>query len=49
MWARIPAAGEKVGQGGPWLSGGNSRFTLGAPSVARYAVCATLLVALLSA
>jgi hypothetical protein len=33
----------------PGQAGGSSRFTLGAPSVARYAVCATLLVALVNA
>jgi hypothetical protein len=33
----------------PGQAGGSSRFTLGAPSVARYAVCAALLVALVNA
>ena len=49
MWARIPAKGEKVGEEGVGLNGGFSRFTLGAPSVARYAVCTAVIAALQSA
>jgi ribosomal protein L19 len=49
MWARIPAKGEKVGEEGVGLNGGFSRFTLGGPSVARYAVCTADLAALQSA
>jgi ribosomal protein L19 len=49
MWARIPAKGEKVGEEGVGLNGGFSRFTLGAPSVARYAVCTADIAALHSA
>ena len=49
MWARIPAKGEKVGEEGVGLNGGFSRFTLGAPSVARYAVCTVDIAALHSA
>ena len=49
MWARIPAKGEKVGEEGVGLNGGFSRFTLGGPSVARYAVCTAVIAALQSA
>ena len=49
MWARIPAKGEKVGEEGVGLNGGFSRFTLGAPPVARYAVCTAVIAALQSA
>jgi ribosomal protein L19 len=49
MWARIPAKGEKVGEEGVGLNGGFSRFMLGAPSVARYAVCTADIAALHSA
>jgi hypothetical protein len=49
MWARIPATGEKVGEEGLGLNGGFSRFTLGAGSVARYAVCTADIAALQSA
>jgi ribosomal protein L19 len=49
MWARIPAKGEKIGEEGVGLNGGFSRFTLGAPSVARYAVCTVDIAALHSA
>jgi hypothetical protein len=49
MWARIPVRGEKIGEEGLGLNGRFSRFTLGGPSVARYAVCTADIAALQSA